>query len=82
MTQLTQYTVTWRDDGDDYMVTTVEISEDINPHSLSTNEWADLASAVEHGNTVVTDDEEHSYLPSRDGYDLITVVAGVPDFIY
>lgn len=77
-----QFTVIWRDNGDDFMVTTVELEDSVNPKMLSTNTWADMAHEVERAATATEDDEDDDYLPSRDGYDLISVIVGVPEYIY
>jgi hypothetical protein len=77
-----QYTVIWRDNGDDYMVTTVELGDVIDARQMSTNEWADLAYAAECKSNDWTEEDMEDYLPSRDGYDLISVIVGVPEYIY
>jgi hypothetical protein len=74
------YTVIWRDNGDDFMITTVELGDVIDPHQVSTNEWADLAHAAElKANGIPPEESEFN---SEDGYDLITVIKGVPEYIY
>ena len=81
MTQLTQFTVTWRDMGDDFMVTTVELEESVNPYMLSANTWADMAWTAENTAAGIPEDE-WGVAPSEDGYELISVVRGSPEFIY
>ena len=78
---MAQFTVTWRDNGDDFMVTTVELEESVNPRMLSTNDWADIAFETEQTDAGIPEDE-WGPRPSEDGYDLISVVRGVPEFIY
>jgi len=79
---MAKYTVIWRDCGDDFLVTTVELGDIIDPNQVSTNEWADMAHRIECEHSDWTEEEIEEYLPSRDGYDLISVIRGVPDFIY
>ena len=79
---MAQYTVIWRDNGDDYMVTTVELADDRDPHSVDNNEWADLAYAAECADNDWTAEDMAGYLPSNDGYDMISVIVGVPEYIY
>ena len=78
---MAQYTVTWRDQGDDFMITTVELGDAIDPQQVSTNEWADFAHIAENRAAGIPQDE-WGPRPSKTGYDLISVVRGVPDFIY
>ncbi len=78
---MAQYTVTWRDNGDDFMVTTVELGDVIDPRQVDTNEWADMAWAAENTAAGIPRDEWGDR-PSETGYDMISVVRGVPDFIY
>lgn len=75
------FTVTWRDMGDDFMVTTVDLDDRIDPKLVTTNEWADLAWTAENTSAGIPEDEWGTR-PSVDGYDLISVVEGVPNFIY
>lgn len=78
---MAQFTVTWRDNGDDFMVTTVELADDRDPRSLNTNEWADLAHAAEcAANGIPLEESEFS--AAEDGYDLISITVGVPEYIY
>ncbi len=78
---MAQFTVTWRDQGDDFMVTTVDLDDRIDPRLVTTNEWADLAWTAENTAAGIPADEWGTR-PSVDGYDLISVVEGVPNFIY
>ena len=75
---MAKFTVIWRDDGDEFITTIVEIFVSPDLARFSRAEWVDLAYAVECGGEEV----ESEYLPSRDGYDLIAVIAGEVDFIY
>jgi hypothetical protein len=79
---MAQFTVTWRDNGDDFMITVVELGDAIDPRQVSTNEWADLAFHAELAANGIPKEDMEGYLPSNDGYDMISVVRGVPDFIY
>lgn len=76
-----QYTITWRGDGDEFIVTGVEIADHCDPFSLSTDEWVDLAWQQENRAAGLCKDE-WGERPSEVGYDLISVVEGVPNFIY
>ena len=78
---MAKFTVTWRDDGDDFMVTTVELGDVIDARQVSTNDWADLAHIAENRAAGIPEDE-WGPKPSETGYDLISVVEGVPTFIY
>lgn len=77
-----KFTVIWRDNGDDFMVTLVELEDSVNPLMLSTNTWADMAHRVECEHSDWSEEEIEEYLPSRDGYELISVVRGELDFIF
>lgn len=76
---MSKFTVIWRDDGDKFITTMVEILAGRNPQDISRAEWVDLAYAVECG---WGGECESDYLPSLDGYELIAVIAGEVDFIY
>lgn len=78
---MNQFTVIWRDCGDDFMVTTVELEDSVDPKILSTNTWADMAWAAENTAAGIPEDE-WGVAPSEDGYDLISVIVGVPEYIY
>jgi hypothetical protein len=78
---MAKYTVIWRDNGDEFMVTTVEMADEVDPQQVDNNDWADLAHLAEcNANGIPLDESEFS--AARDGYDLITVIKGVPDFVY
>ena len=78
---MAKFTVTWRDNGDDFMVTTVDLADTVDPRTVSTNEWADFAHVAENRAAGIPQ-ESWGPLPSKVGYDLISVVVGVPEFIY
>ena len=78
---MAKYTVTWRDNGDHFMVTTVELGDVIDPRQVSTNEWADLAHVAECAANGIPLDES-DFDAERDGYDLVSVIVGVPEFVY
>ncbi len=78
---MAKFTVTWRGDEDDFMVTTVELDDRIEPRLVLTSEWADIAFEAEQKAAGIPEDE-WGPRPSVNGYDLISVVVGVPDFIY
>jgi hypothetical protein len=78
---MAKYTVTWRDNGDDFMVTTVELGDAIDARQVSTNEWADLAHAAECAANGIPL-EESTFNAEEDGYDLISVIVGEPEFVY
>jgi hypothetical protein len=78
---MAKYTVTWRDNGDYFMVTTVELADDRDPIAVSTNEWADLAHRAECiANGIPLD--ESLFNAAEDGYELISVIVGEPEFVY
>lgn len=78
---MAKFTVTWRDNGDHFMVTTVELSDDRDPHTVDTNEWADLAHRAECDDNNIPLDES-MFNAEEDGYDMVSVIRGVPEFIY
>ena len=78
---MAKYTVTWRDNGDDFMVTTVELGDAIDARQVSTNEWADLAHAAECAANGIPLDES-TFKAEEDGYELISVIVGQPEFVY
>jgi len=78
---MSQFTVTWRDNGNHFMVTTVELGDAIDPRQVSSNEWADLAHAAECAANNISP-EDSQFVAEEDGYDLISVIEGVPNFIY
>jgi hypothetical protein len=79
---MAKFTVIWRDNGDDFMVTLVELGDAVDARQVSTNEWADMAHRIECEHSDWSEEEIEQYLPSRDGYDLISVIRGELDFIY
>ena len=78
---MAQFTVTWRGDHDEFIITTVELGDVIDPLQVTPNEWADMAWTAENTAAGIPEDE-WGPRPSEDGYDLISVVVGVPEFIY
>jgi hypothetical protein len=78
---MAQFTVIWRDNGDDFMVTVVELGDAVDARQVSTNEWADLAHAAECAANGIPLDES-VFNAEADGYDLISVIVGVPEYIY
>jgi hypothetical protein len=69
------YTVIWRDNGDDYMFTTV--TTDLHPSNIANNEWVAMSAAVEYAQWD-EEDRESAILSLKEGYDLLDVLLGVP----
>jgi len=74
------YTVIWRDNGDDYMITDVQLGDVIDPLQVSNNEWADLAWAAEC-DAAGYNAEERATFSAEDGYDLICVFEGTVNYV-
>jgi hypothetical protein len=75
-----KYTVVWRDDGDDYMFTPVDIGV-LDPLQLSAIEWALAAADVEYAEF---DESEQTAAKADllDGFELLAVFAGEPEYVY
>jgi hypothetical protein len=66
------YTVIWKDDGDDYMFTEVNVPKHIDPFSIDKDMWVDQAYRVEYSGDLF----DGSNLPSLVGYEFLAVVKG------
>jgi hypothetical protein len=71
------YTVIWKDDGDDYMLTDVLVPKHIDPFSIDKDMWVDQAYRVEYDGDLF----DESNLPSIVGYKFLAVVKGPLDYI-
>lgn len=73
------YTVIWRDEGDDYMFTEVNTSD--NPDDLSRLSWVQTAASVEYSD--YTPEELQEILDDLEfnGYDMLGVVEGSLTFV-
>ena len=70
-----EYTVIWRDGGDDFMLTTVRTA--VEPAELTNTDWVIMAGEVEYAEWDESDRVAAlAYL--LDGYDLLDVLVGVP----
>lgn len=74
-----KYTVIWRDNGDDYMITTVEVPEE-QGGNMNSQEFVMAAAEVEYDGfeykaEILEDIEEN-------GYDLIGVIFGEAVWVY
>ena len=74
-----KYTVIWRDNGDDYMITTVEVPEE-QGGNMNSQECVMAAAEVEYDGfedkaEILEDIEEN-------GYDLIGVIFGEAVWVY
>jgi hypothetical protein len=69
------YTVIWRDGGDDYMLTTVRTA--IEPADLTNTAWVIMAGEVEYAEWDDVD-RVSALADLLDGYDLLDVLVGVP----
>ena len=70
-----EYTVIWRDGGDDFMLTTVRTA--IEPAELTYTDWVIMAGEVEYAEWDEAD-RVAALADLLDGYDLLDVLVGVP----
>ena len=70
-----EYTVIWRDGGDDFMLTTVRTA--IEPAELTNTDWVIMAGEVEYAEWDEAD-RVAALADLLDGYDLLDVLVGVP----
>lgn len=70
-----EYTVIWRDGGDDFMLTTVRTA--IEPAELTNMDWVIMAGEVEYAQWDEVD-RVAALADLLDGYDLLDVLVGVP----
>lgn len=73
------YTVIWRDNGDDYMLTTVQTSDD--PADVPNIGWVQTAAEVEYADWDEADRIQAIADLLTDGYDLIAVVKGELEYV-
>lgn len=73
-----EYTVIWRDGGDDFMFTEVRTS--VEPEDLASVDWVVMAGEVEYADW--DDDERIAALADLlDGYELLAVVKGKLEYV-
>lgn len=70
-----EYTVIWRDGGDDFMLTVVRTA--IEPAELTNTDWVIMAGEVEYAQWDEVD-RVAALADLLDGYDLLDVLVGVP----
>ncbi len=70
-----EYTVIWRDGGDDFMLTTVRTA--VEPADLTNTDWVIMAGEVEYAQWDEVD-RVAALADLLDGYDLLDVLVGVP----
>ena len=70
-----EYTVIWRDGGDDFMLTTVRTA--VEPAELTNTDWVIMAGEVEYAEWDESD-RVAALADLLDGYDLLDVLVGVP----
>lgn len=70
-----EYTVIWRDGGDDFMLTTVRTA--VEPAELTNTDWVIMAGEVEYAEWDEAD-RVAALADLLDGYDLLDVLVGVP----
>ena len=73
------YTVIWRDQGDDYMFTEVNTTD--NPADLSSLNWIQSAASVEYASYPADELAEILDDLAENGYDLLNVVEGSLTYI-
>jgi hypothetical protein len=72
---MTTYTVIWRDNGDDFMMTTVNTA--VEPEEMTYTDWVLLAGEVEYADWDEVD-RVAALADLLDGYDLLDVLVGEP----
>lgn len=72
------YTVIWRDGGDDYMLTAVSTA--IEPAELTNMDWVIMAGEVEYADWDEAD-RITALAILLDGYDLLAVVKGELEYV-
>lgn len=70
-----EYTVIWRDGGDDFMFTAVRTA--IEPAELTNTDWVIMAGEVEYAQWDESD-RVAALADLLDGYELLDVLVGVP----
>ena len=73
-----EYTVIWRDGGDDYMFTSVSTA--IEPAELTNMDWVIMAGEVEYADWDEAD-RITALAILLDGYDLLAVVKGELEYV-
>jgi len=69
------YTVIWRDNGDDFMLTTVRTA--VEPPELTSTDWVIMAGEVEYAEWDAAD-RIAALADLLDGYELLDVLVGTP----
>jgi hypothetical protein len=72
------YTVIWRDDGDDFMITEVETA--VDPNHMTNADWVLLAGEVEYAEWDEVD-RVTALAILLDGYELLDVLVGHPQSV-
>jgi len=72
---MTTYTVIWRDNGDDFMMTPVNTA--IEPEEMTYTDWVLMAGEVEYADWDEAD-RVAALADLLDGYDLLDVLVGEP----
>jgi hypothetical protein len=72
---MTTYTVIWRDNGDDFMLTTVNTA--VEPSDMTNTDWVLLAGEVEYADWDEVD-RVAALADLLDGFDLLDVLVGAP----
>ena len=70
-----EYTVIWRDGGDDFMLTVVRTA--IEPAELTNTDWVIMAGEVEYAEWDEAD-RVAALADLLEGYELLDVLVGVP----
>lgn len=70
-----EYTVIWRDAGEDFMLTTVRTA--VEPAELSNTDWVIMAGEVEYAEWDHID-RVAALADLLEGYELLDVLVGVP----
>ena len=70
-----EYTVIWRDGGDEFMLTTVRTA--VEPAELTNTDWVIMAGEVEYAEWDEAD-RVAALADLLEGYELLDVLVGVP----
>ena len=72
---MSEYTVIWRDAGDDFMLTQVNTA--VEPSDMTNTDWVILAAEVEYADWDEVD-RVAAIADLLDGFDLLDVLVGEP----
>jgi hypothetical protein len=73
------YTVIWRDGGDDFMFTVVDTDKD--PNMITNSNWIEWAAEIEYADWDEADRIEELNEVRNNGYELLDVLAGTPESV-